>query len=201
MPKKSIRSELLARRRHLSLETCLTLSLRIQERFLSSAEFENAVGLAIYSPVWSEVFTEEIFRAARRAGKRTAYPRVHEQSLEFIEVTDLRELVPGRFGIPEPAKAPAVPLAELDLVVVPGVAFDSTGHRLGYGAGFYDRVLHGCENRGLLAGLCFEFQVLDKLPAEDHDVRMDMVVSEESTYRFDHRDSRSTNKQMRRSLF
>lgn len=177
------------------------MSFRIQERVLCSAEFKKASGLAIYSPVWNEVFTEEIFRTARRAGKRTAYPRVHGKSLEFIEVTDLRELVPGQFGILEPAAAPTIPLAELDLVVVPGVAFDSTGHRLGYGAGFYDRVLQDCENRGLLVGLCFEFQILEKLPAEDHDIRMDMVISEESSYRFDHKDSRSTNTQTRRSLF
>jgi 5-formyltetrahydrofolate cyclo-ligase len=190
MPKKTIRSELLARRRHLSTETCLSLSLRIQERLLGAAEFDDAMALAIYSPVWNEVFTEEIFRSARCVGKRTAYPRIREKSLDFVEVIELNELVPGKFGIPEPTNGPAMSLAELDLVVVPGVAFDLTGHRLGYGSGFYDRVLHGCGKRGLLVGLCFGFQVLETLPAEAHDIRMDLVITEKDIYRFDHKDSR-----------
>lgn len=182
MPKRSIREELLARRQHLAADTCLGRSLAAQERFLQTPEFTASTVLGLYSPVRNEVFTEEIFTVARRSGKMVAYPRVRGALLEFVAVMEREELVSGAFGILEPGGTQAVPLAALDLIVVPGVAFDLGGHRLGYGKGYYDRFLH--ERRGHLAGLCFDFQLVGTLPAESHDVRMDMVVTEDRTLRF-----------------
>lgn len=184
MPKKSIRGELLARRKSLAAATCLGLSLRAQERLLETPQFAAASTLALYCAIRNEVFTEAVFSAARRLGKTVAYPRVREAGLEFVEVADRQELGRGAFGILEPTGSRLIPLTGLDLVVVPGVAFDLAGYRLGYGKGFYDRVLHGCEERGALAGLCFEMQVVDALPAETHDVRMDVIVTEERTLGF-----------------
>lgn len=181
MPKRSIRDELLARRRHLASATCLSHSLAAQQRLLLAPEFAAATVVALYSPVRNEVFTEEIFTGARRSGKTVTYPRVRGTRLEFVEVAERQELVPGAFGILEPGGAQVVPLAALELIVVPGVAFDLAGHRLGYGKGYYDRFLH--ERRGRLVGLCFDFQLVERLPAEAHDVRMDMVVTEERTLR------------------
>jgi 5-formyltetrahydrofolate cyclo-ligase len=182
MPKRSIRDDLLARRQHLAADTCLGRSLEAQQRFLLTPEFAAATVVGLYSPVRNEVFTEELFTVARRSGKMVAYPRVRGVLLEFVRVMERQELVPGAFGILEPGGTQVVPLAALDLVVVPGVAFDLTGHRLGYGKGYYDRFLH--ERRGQLVGLCFDFQLVGTLPAEAHDVRMDMVVTDERTLRF-----------------
>ncbi len=184
MPKKSIRDRMLAQRKHLAAETCFALSLHIQQNLLAAPEFEAARSVALYSPVYNEVFTEEVFRAARLAGKRVAYPRVQGASLEFVEVSDLGELEPGAFGVLEPAGGATVGVNELDLLVVPGVAFDADGFRLGYGKGFYDRVLHGCPERGILVGLCFQFQLTPSLPAESHDIGMDMLITEEHVFRF-----------------
>jgi len=184
MPKKSIRDEMLLRRKSLAAATCLGLSLRIQERLLKSAEFAVAERLALYNPVRNEVFTEEIFSVSRHAGKTVAYPRVCGTALEFIEVGDRSELSRGAFGIPEPRGSRIIPLASLDLLLVPGVAFDMAGHRLGYGKGFYDRILHGRAAHALLVGLCFEQQLIGKLPVETHDVRMDMIITEERTLGF-----------------
>jgi 5-formyltetrahydrofolate cyclo-ligase len=184
MPKKSIRATMLGRRKHLSAETCLGWSLKAQEHFLQLPLFADAEVLGLYSPVWNEVFTEEIFRSAREAGKRVAYPRIEEHGLEFVEVTDLAELGPGAFGVLEPRGARSVPLTALDLVVVPGVAFDLAGFRLGYGKGFYDRALSCFGRRAPLVGLCYELQMVDALPAESHDVRVDLVATEERTLRF-----------------
>jgi 5-formyltetrahydrofolate cyclo-ligase len=181
MPKRSIRDELLARRRHLAAETCLGRSLAAQQRLLLVPEFAAATVVALYSPVRNEVFTEEIFTAARHSGKTVTYPRVRGTLLEFVEVVDRQQLVPGAYGILEPAGSQVVPLAALDLIVVPGVAFDLTGHRLGYGKGYYDRILY--ERRGQLVGLCFDFQLVERLPAEAHDVQMDLVVTEKRTLR------------------
>jgi 5-formyltetrahydrofolate cyclo-ligase len=182
MPKRSIRDELLARRRHLAAETCLGRSLEAQQNLLLTPEFVAATVVGLYSPVRNEVFTEEIFTEARRCGKTVTYPRVRGTLLDFVEVRERQELEPGAYGILEPGGVRVVPLAALELIVVPGVAFDLAGHRLGYGKGFYDRFLH--ERKGHLVGLCFDFQLVEKLPAEVHDVRMNMVVTEERTLRF-----------------
>jgi len=181
MPKRPIRDDLLARRRHLSVETCRGKSLAAQRRLLLTAEFAAAAVVGLYSPVRNEVFTEEIFSAARGLGKTVTYPRILGDLLEFVEVRDLQHLEAGVFGILEPGRGVIFQPTELELIVVPGVAFDLSGHRLGYGKGYYDRCLH--ESRGHLVGLCFEFQVMNKLPAESHDVRMNMIVTEERTLR------------------
>jgi 5-formyltetrahydrofolate cyclo-ligase len=184
MPKKSIRDEMLGRRKALAATTCLGLSLRIQARLLASPEFAASDHLALYSPVMNEVFTEEIFSVSLRLGKKVAYPRVCEETLEFVEVEDRSELCPGAYGILEPRGSRVISLASLDLLLVPGVVFDTAGHRLGYGKGFYDRVLHRRAGHALLVGLCFEQQLIRTLPAETHDVRMDMIITEERTLGF-----------------
>jgi 5-formyltetrahydrofolate cyclo-ligase len=183
MPKRSIREEMLQRRRHLAAATCLGSSLAAQRRLLSTPEFAAALTVALYCPTRNEVFTEELFATARRHGKRVAYPRVRGGQLEFVQVADLQTLTPGAFGILEPVGDSLLRLGELDLVVVPGVAFDRRGHRLGYGKGFYDRLLHGAPP-AVLAGLCFDFQLVDVLPHEEHDVCMDLLVTDERTLMF-----------------
>lgn len=193
MPKTSIRDDLLVRRRQLSLEGCLLKSRSIQERLQQTPEFQGAVRLALYSPILNEVFTEELFHAARRQSKTVAYPRVRGASLEFVEVADLRELSPGAFGVLEPRGARLVPVESLDLLVIPGVAFDRSGFRLGYGKGFYDRALHRCLKSGRLIGLAFDFQLVTALPAEVHDVGMDMIVTEARLLRFAGQDSPNIN--------
>ncbi|WP_429885875.1 5-formyltetrahydrofolate cyclo-ligase [Geoalkalibacter halelectricus] len=178
MAKSSIRDNLLARRRHLAVDTCLSWSRQAQQRLIDTEVFGGAQTLALYSPINNEVFTEDLFAAAQAAKKRVAYPRVQGQSLVFVEVAGRGQLVHGRFGILEPAGDRIVSAADLDLLVLPGVAFDARGHRLGYGKGFYDRSLQQFRGRGIRVGLCFEFQRVDALPAEAHDVPMDLVVTE-----------------------
>ena len=179
MPKRSIRETLLQQRRHLSLDTCLAKSLQAQARLMTSKEFTAAAIIALYQPVFNEVFTEAIFHGSRQAGKVVVYPRVRGTALEFVRVDELAGLVPGRFGILEPVGTELVAVAAIDLMVVPGVAFDLGGHRLGYGKGFYDRALHAQPLRGVLVGLAFDFQIVPELPAEGHDIPMDLLVTEE----------------------
>lgn len=183
MPKKPIRAALLAQRKHLSLDTCLHQSLVAQERFLQLPEFAAARSLALYSPILNELFTEEIFGQARSLGKRVGFPRVQGPEMEFFEVTRHEDLQPGNFGILEPQGGEPLPMAELDLLLVPGVAFDQTGHRLGYGKGYYDRLLHQRSPHCRLVGFCYEFQLVASLPAEAHDIRMDLLVTEQRTLR------------------
>lgn len=185
MPKRSIRADLLAQRKHLAAETCLSYSLQIQQHLLQTAEFQRAAAIALYSPVLNEVFTEQLFRAACDAGKLIAYPRVCGADLEFVRVAGPGDLAPGSFGVLEPTGSQLISPDALDLVVVPGVGFDRQGGRLGYGKGFYDRGLHHTQRPGCLVGLCFELQLLERLPAENHDVHMDIIITEKGRYDLD----------------
>jgi len=183
MPKVSLRDRLLKQRQSLPGEVCLQLSLRAQDNLIAAPEFEAANSLALYSPIRNEVFTEKLFEAARARGKRVAYPRMRGDHLEFVPVDRLAALVPGRMGVLEPLDGEPLPLEELGLMVLPGVGFDRHGHRLGYGRGFYDRVLGGSSGRPVLAGLAYEEQVVERLPRDPHDVRIDLLVTEMHMWR------------------
>jgi 5-formyltetrahydrofolate cyclo-ligase len=123
------------------------------------------------------VATSGLFSAAVQAGKRVLYPRTVGTILEFVAVESLEALEESRFGICEPLSGEAVPLAAIDLLVLPGVAFDDKGIRLGYGLGCYDRTLAAVD-RPPLVGLAYDFQVVTSLPREEHDIPVDFVVTE-----------------------
>lgn len=184
MPKRPIRERLLAERRHCSAETCLHLSLQIQERFLASSLYRQAVCIGLYNAILNEVQTELVARRCHADGKRLAYPRVAGDELEFVSVADSGGFAPGRFGVPEPVDGPVLALGEIDLFVVPGVAFDLEGHRLGYGKGYYDRTLGSCPVAVERVGFAYEFQVVAQLPAAAHDCRLTRLVTEQRIFCF-----------------
>jgi 5-formyltetrahydrofolate cyclo-ligase len=184
MPKRSLREKLLAARRHCSAETCLHLSLLVQERFLAGETYRRANAVGLYSPVLNEVHTELVARRCLAEGKRLVYPRVRGALLEFVEVGALDELAPGAFGVGEPTGGGVMILDDLDVLVVPGVAFDDDGFRLGYGKGYYDRALAGCAARLERVGFAYEFQVVAELPADHHDCRLTQLVTEQRLLRF-----------------
>lgn len=184
MPKRPIREKLLAQRRHCSVESCLHLSLQIQERFLASDVYRQVGCIGLYSSYLNEVQTERVARQCLVDAKRVVYPRVTGPLLEFAVVTRPGEFAPGAFGILEPTGRQLVPFDEIDLLVVPGVAFDLAGHRLGYGKGFYDRVLARCRPGLQRVGFAYEFQVVEQLPAADHDCRLTHLVTEQRMLRF-----------------
>ena len=184
MPKRPIRKQLLAQRRHCSAEDCLRLSLLIQSRFLASAAYRQAGCIGLYSPMLNEVQTELLARRCLADGKRLSYPRVKGTGLEFVAVSGLGDLAPGSYGIPEPTGERLVPYPELDLLVVPGVAFDLSGHRLGYGKGYYDRALALCRPVLERVGFAYEFQVVEQLPADPHDCRLTRLVTEQRILHF-----------------
>ena len=178
MEKKILRAQMLQRRKQLSAAVCSRLSRQVQERLVASPLFQRAEGLALYSQIQQEVATALIFKVARTAGKWVAYPKVVGDNLSFIKVGAVDELVPGAFGVAEPVGLSACAVADLDLVVVPGVAFSPDGFRFGYGRGFYDRLLEALPETCKTVGLSFDFQLLDHLPVEKHDQRLDYIVTE-----------------------
>lgn len=186
MPKRPLRQEFLQRRAMLDKADALSAAVTIQQSFLALPVFVAARVVALYQAVRGEVPTDLILQQTLRAGKRAALPRVGRAGLEFVVVDESSELVPGAFGILEPADGEVLSLADIDLMALPGVAFDRRGQRLGYGKGYYDRYLHRVGAHCALVGLAYACQVAERLPAEAHDVHVDCLITETATLRFTH---------------
>lgn len=125
----------------------------------------------------SEVETEGMIRRAIRSGKRVVLPKVAGKELALYEIKDFdSDVATGAWGIPEPKPLTPAGLGDIDLMIVPGAAFDEQGNRLGYGAGFYDKLLPAF--RGTTVALTFEAQIRKSLPAEKHDVPIKKIVTE-----------------------
>lgn len=154
---------------------------------ISSPEFEKAECVALYRAMPGEVDTDEIFKTARQRGKVTIYPRVEagKKDLVFCVVTDLQDMKPGKWDILEPPpEAQQRDISEADLIIVPGVAFDRKGGRLGQGGGFYDRVLKMRKPGAVAMGVAFEIQLVDEVPREPHDELIDCLATETGILRF-----------------
>lgn len=179
MPKGAVRSELIARRCGLSLDCWRTASTAAQERLMTLEPFRQAAVVALYAPIQQEIDTALLFAAARAAGKQVLYPQVRDNLLQFRLVTDLQQLAGGAYSIPEPGLAHSLmPLEQVDLIVVPGVAFDLQGQRIGFGKGYYDRCLSQRGRHTTLVGLCHDFQLVERVPVEGHDISMQYIVTE-----------------------
>jgi 5-formyltetrahydrofolate cyclo-ligase len=151
-----------------------------QLNLLSLDQYSGAECIALYAPTHKEIDTALIMAAAFQAGKRVLYPAVCGHQMVLRRVERIEELQEGTFGILEPCPTGVDHLAdEADLIVVPGVGFDLSGHRIGYGKGFYDRFLDHPGRRAHLVGLCHDFQVTpEAIPADSHDIAMEIIVTD-----------------------
>ena len=178
--KSQVRREALGERLALSGEDHARRSLSVQKRFLHLDEFKRSRKVALYNSFRNEVCTDHILAASLREGKELYFPKVGEgeERLDFIKLEEGHRFSPGAYSIDEPdGGEPLENLALLDLIVVPGVAFDGEGHRLGYGKGYYDMTLKGAECA--IVALAFDFQVVDSIDSEPHDVGVHKIVTEE----------------------
>lgn len=182
LQKAQMRRELLTRREALSVDEVERKSALIQDRFLDRGFLEGVSALALYAPFKNEVRMDRIFEEARCLGIELYFPRVDQKdrSLSFCKVKNWKELVEGSWGILEPSGNEKKDIRECDLVLVPGLAFDEKGYRLGFGKGFYDQSLRG--GRATKIALAYDFQIIPHLPIETHDLRCDFVVTERRTY-------------------
>ena len=179
MPKRTLRQSLLARRKALTVAERDAAGTVIQRTLVGSVAFARARVIALYAAINNEVPTDEVFRVAREQGKEVLFPEVDGDTLVFRSVADVADLSRGAFGIREPSSCCPLRLPEdADLIVVPAVAFSRDGQRIGYGKGYYDRALHRLEGSGRLVGFCYEFQLVDAIVGEPHDVRMDTIITE-----------------------
>jgi 5-formyltetrahydrofolate cyclo-ligase len=183
--KRTLRREMSAARTALPEIECRARSEAACARVLALPELAGlgaagAKTLAGYVAARGEIDPAPVLAAAAAGGATVALPRVATEAprLRFHRA-DAGPLASGRFGLREPAAtAPEISLAELDVVIVPGLAFDAEGRRLGFGGGYYDGVFGASGKRPALIGLCYDFQIVARCPAGDGDVPVDLVVTD-----------------------
>ena len=180
--KKIIRREILKKRDGMSADIKAEKDSRIKDRFFFLPEFIAAETIFFYASFRSEVETLSMIEESLKMGKRIVLPKVDKERhrLRLYEIKDINELSEGYMGIPEPLPDDErlVPLDDIDLVVIPGAAFDYSCNRLGYGAGYYDIVLSERKKKMPVVALAYEEQIVDLIPSEMHDVKVDMIVTD-----------------------
>lgn len=164
------------------------VSERIVRRFMDLPEYEKAGTIMFYVDVRDEVRTRQALPEALASGKRIVVPYCLDGELELFWLENMDELELGMYRILEPkvelrdVAAKRLTPTDLDLVMVPGVAFDRNGGRTGHGKGYYDKLLQHARKDAPLVALSFECQLFEEIPAESHDIFMDKVVTEDSVY-------------------
>ena len=203
--KKAIRAEVSAKKKALPMEEVERQSLELKERFCQLDAYKDAEGSYAYMSDNEEVRTMPIIEQAWADGKRVAVPRTYASGakkndkgdvipdfMEFIYIRSMDDCTKGYMGIPEPKdsicgfdEAGDLDLSKAQiaeekkvLLLMPGLAFDRSGNRIGYGGGFYDKYLHSHRDvHFTTVALCFDFQVYDKIPTKAHDEKMDLIIS------------------------
>ncbi|ERI90113.1 5-formyltetrahydrofolate cyclo-ligase [Clostridiales bacterium oral taxon 876 str. F0540] len=154
----------------------------IFNKVITSRSYINAKTIFIYVSMGSEADTHRIINKALEDNKLICVPKVinRKEGMKAIKIKSLSELVPGNFGVLEPVSFESqINPAEIDLLIMPGLAFDKFGGRLGYGAGYYDRFLQFVKKEARKLALAYSFQILDKVPMEDYDVFIDEIITEQ----------------------
>lgn len=186
--KKRLREKLLKARDSIPTELKSVKESEIETRLFSLDGFKNAKTILMYVSFRSEVATRTCINTIIKLGKKLVLPLVdtRHKVLKLYEVKHTDELKPGYMGILEPGilKDRRCSLKEIDLVIIPGTGFDPKGNRLGYGGGYYDKLL-SMESRELAEvthittiALAFEEQIGEEIPSEPHDIKVDMIVTD-----------------------
>ncbi len=177
--KAELRREMAARRIAVGGAEAAAAAEAVARRLAGAGELAGAARVALYAAVGGELPTGPLWRMLRARGGQALWPRLRGAELEFV-ACDPDALEPGAFGIPAPPAAlPAVRLAPDDVVVLPALALDAAGRRLGRGGGHYDRALGtALRERPRLVGVGYDFQLVDEVPAGEGDGRVDWVVTE-----------------------
>lgn len=183
--KKNLRTVYLKKRNEMEPEKRKAASAKIKNWVFANKRFKVAKTVFVYASYKSEVETKEIIQGALRMGKRVAVPKVNGAEMEFYEIQSWEELFPGYQGILEPqisGEEPVTPV-DSDVMLLPGAVFDRKGGRIGYGGGYYDRYLDRIISTyghcPYLMALSFACQISPKkIPAEEHDKKMDCILTE-----------------------
>ena len=175
MDKQQLRQVIRQKKRAMTEQMILSASEKLAHQFYATRQYQNAQTIYGYLPYNQEVRTVPILQQALRDGKRVAVPKVYGDTMRFIYLTDLSQVAPSSMGIPEPVADGPVAEDTTALVLMPGIAFDSKGNRMGYGGGYYDKFLADEPDHPTVA-LCYSFQLIDTIPTAEYDIPVDLVI-------------------------
>ncbi len=157
--------------------------IKIKKRLYESLLYKNSSFIFIYVSLNNEVNTHDIIKESLKNGKRICVPKVKsiKEGMEALEIKDFSELVEcGTYKILEPKNFEnKVDPKEIDLAILPGLAFDNEGGRLGYGGGFYDRFLPKLKNESPKIALAYDFQMVNSVPRDFHDILVDEIITDQ----------------------
>ncbi len=180
--KKELRRMILTSRDELETELATERSIEAAGHIIRSNQFRDAEHIMVFSSFRSEIDTSSIIRAALTAGKKLYLPLSMPKTLEIVccLITKEEQLTTGEYGILEPGRDSIFigDCLDLELIIVPGAAFDLRGNRIGYGAGYYDRLLSRSGMKATTMGLGYELQLVDEIPASVHDRPLDFIATE-----------------------
>lgn len=175
--KGKLKESILEKRNSLPEHEIKKSSEKIKERLFGLEQYRNSKTVMFFVSFNSEVHTHEMIKQAL-INKNVIVPKVVHGEIEPSVIIDFESLVPsGKFGILEPIEPMKMASKNIDIVLVPGLLFDKEGHRIGYGFGYYDKFLARVP-RALKIGLAFDFQVVDKIPKDEHDVPVELIITE-----------------------
>lgn len=178
MDKKALRAEIKAKKRAMTEEQIAATSEALAQQLYAHPAYRSAKSIFGYLSYNQEVRTMPMLEQAQRDGKRVAVPKVIGDTMIFIWLDDLSRVELGYCNIPEPIDNGPEAVDETALVMMPGLAFDPTGRRCGYGGGFYDRYLETHPDHPTIA-MCYGFQMFDALETDPHDIPVNYVLSQE----------------------
>lgn len=181
MEKKEIRKKILEYRETIDIDQRKIWDEEIFSKLINSDLYKRSNTIFAFVSFKSEVDTHKIIKHAISNGKTICVPKINskQEGIKIYKIEDFDQLKEGYFGILEPIKScEEVDSNALDLILMPGVAFDRHGGRVGYGAGFYDRFLSNMNKQVPKVALAYDFQVMDTVPMDQYDVRIDGVITE-----------------------
>ena len=183
--KKILRKEILTKRKNIDIVEKEKMDRKICDKFYESKYYRDAKNIFIYISYDSEINTKEIINKALIDNKKIYVPRTEFKTrlMDAVEIISLDNLIESEYGILEPSiEESHIEPNELDLIVVPGVAFDRNGGRIGYGAGFYDRYFKKINKDNIKKiqklALAYDFQILENIPMNEHDVPIRYIITE-----------------------
>lgn len=180
--KNKIRKEIVKKRDDIPQAIRTDKNVIIRQQLFSMNEFINAEVVFFYASFRTEVETLTMIRESLAMGKRVVLPKVKSKGhrIALCEIKDISELSPGHMGIPEPTfiNEHALSIDDVSLIVIPGVAFDGSCNRLGYGGGYYDMLLAQRKKKTPIIALAYEEQLVNEIPLEPHDIKVDIIITD-----------------------
>ena len=183
MTKEDIRLSMRLKRRALTSDEVKCAGRNICRQIFSLDFIKDAKTVMTFISSFKEPDTNGIFEELEKQKKKIVLPISNTENFTIIPsyIDNSSSLTEGAYGIKEPSVIKTAKPSDIDVAIIPGIAFTEKGDRLGFGKGYYDKFLS--EFNGVKIGICYEFQLLDKLPTAEHDINMDIIVTEKRIYR------------------